>query len=172
MTGVWKTTKRNLTINKVKDDNPMKTTTYNEMVREFVNMADVMNRVSSGRPYDYARNGGSDGQQERVARLPLDAFVTEDAFVLTANVPGVKPEDVEITFDGEELTIRGKFLPQPETGELLKSELFHGAFERRLTFKVPVNPDAIEAAYEHGVLTLRVPKAEVVKPKQIKVQVK
>jgi HSP20 family protein len=172
MTVVSKTTKRTVTNHDKEDDNPMKTTTYNEMVREFVAMADVMNRAASGRPYDYARNGGSDGQQERVARLPLDASATEDAFVLTANVPGVNPEDVEITFDGEELTIRGKFLPQPENGELLKSELFHGSFERKLSFKVPVNPEAIEAAYEHGVLTLRVPKAEVVKPKQIKVQVK
>ena len=87
-------------------------------------------------------------------------------------MPGVKAEDLEIVFEGEELTVRGKFQPVPEEVSFLKQELFHGAFERRLTFNVPVNADAIEAAFENGVLTLRVPKAEVVKPKQIKVQVK
>ena len=79
---------------------------------------------------------------------------------------------VEITFEGEELTIRGSFQPQPENVEYLKRELYHGGFERRLTFNVPVNADAIEATYEMGVLTLRVPKAEAIKPKQIKVQAK
>ena len=49
---------------------------------------------------------------------------------------------------------------------------YHGGFERRVTFNVPVDADAIDATYSNGVLTLRVPKAEAIKPKQIKVQVK
>ena len=79
---------------------------------------------------------------------------------------------LEITFEGEELTIRGAFQPQPEKVEFLKNELYHGRFERKLKFHVAVNADAIEATYERGVLTLRVPKAEAIKPKQIKVQAK
>ena len=71
-----------------------------------------------------------------------------------------------------ELATRGAFQPQPENVEFLRRELYHGAFERRLTFNVPVNADGIEATYEMGVLTLRVPKAEAIKPKQIKVQAK
>jgi HSP20 family protein len=145
--------------------------TYNSLVRDFVNMADAMNRVNPARSYDYANNGGNNGS-ERVARLPLDAYATEEEFVLTANLPGVRPEDVEITFEGEELAIRGKFAAEPENVNFIKRELFHGGFERRLTFNVPVNADAIEAVYEGGVLTLRVPKAEAIKPKQIKVQAK
>ena len=54
----------------------------------------------------------------------------------------------------------------------VKSELFHGEFERRLSFNVPVDVDGIEALFENGVLTLTVPKAEEIRPKQIKVQVK
>ena len=158
----------------------MMTRNYNSLVREFASVADAMNRAFDARPYDYARNGGStnggtasaNGEAQRVARLPLDAYATEDAFVLTAHLPGVDPDAVEITFEGEELTIRGSFGPQPENVEFLKRELYHGAFERRLTFNVPVNADAIEATYEMGVLTLRVPKAEAIKPKQIKVQAK
>jgi HSP20 family protein len=156
----------------------MRTRNYNDFVREFVTVADAMNRVLDTRPYDYARNGGSSEagntpvEAQRVSRLPLDAYASEDAFVLSAYLPGVNPENVEITFEGEELTIRGQFQPLPENVELLKRELYHGAFERRLTFNVPVNADAIEATYEMGVLTLRVPKAEAIKPKQIKVQAK
>mgnify|MGYP003383288395 CR=1 FL=1 len=148
---------------------------YNQMVRDFVEMADAVNRRMNATAYDYARNGGHAGESApapRTLRLPLDAYVTEEAFVLSAYVPGVNPEAVEITFEGEELTVRGQFAAQPEATAFLKQELYHGAFERRVTFNVPVNADAIEAAYSNGVLTLRVPKAEVVKPKQIRVQVK
>jgi HSP20 family protein len=164
----------------------MRTRNYNDFVREFVTVADAMNRVFDSRPYDYARNGGSTANStagtteagsstanvQRVSRLPIDAYATEDAFVLSAYLPGVNPDDVEIVFEGEELTIRGAFQPQPENVEFLKRELYHGGFERRLTFNVPVNADGIEATYELGVLTLRVPKAEAIKPKQIKVQAK
>lgn len=150
----------------------MRTNSYNQMVRDFVNMTDAMNRAASGRTYDYARNGGHNGEATRVARLPIDAYNTNEAFVLNAYVPGVNPEDVEITFEGEELTIRGTFQAQPEEVNFIKRELYHGAFERKLNFNVPVNADAIEATYSNGVLSLRVPKAEEIKPKQIKVQVK
>ena len=150
----------------------MRTNSYNQMVRDFVNMTDAMNRAASGRTYDYARNGGHNGEATRVARLPIDAYSTDEAFVLTAYVPGVNPEDVEITFEGEELTIRGTFQALPEEVNFIKRELYHGAFERKLNFNVPVNADAIEATYSNGVLSLRVPKAEEIKPKQIKVQVK
>ena len=150
----------------------MRTNSYNQMVRDFVNMTDAMNRTVAGRPYDYARNGGLNGEATRVARLPIDAYSTDDAFVLTAYVPGVNPEDVEITFEGEELTIRGSFQALPEEVNFIKRELYHGSFERKLNFNVPVNADAIEATYSNGVLSLRVPKAEEIKPKQIKVQVK
>lgn len=150
----------------------MRTNSYNQMVREFVNMTDAMNRSVSSRTYDYARNGGHNGELTRVARLPIDAYSTDEAFVLTAYVPGVSPEDVEITFEGEELTIRGAFQAQTEEVNFIKRELFHGSFERKVNFNVPVNADAIEATYSNGVLSLRVPKAEEIKPKQIKVQVK
>ncbi len=156
----------------------MRTNTYNQMIRDFVEMTDSMNRRLSTTPYDYARNGGhndaANGAQSavRTMRLPIDAYNTEEAFVLNAYVPGVNPEDVEITFEGEELTIRGKFEPVTEGVEFIKRELYHGGFERRITFNVPVNVEAIEATYRNGVLTLSVPKAEAIKPKQIKVQVK
>ena len=157
----------------------MRTNTYNTVTRDFATLANAMNRVFDGNfgPYNYARNGGyagdtQNGETAPTLRLPVDVWTGDEAYTITAYLPGVKPEEVEITFEGEELTIRGQF-PKPSEGtQFIKSELFHGAFERRLGFNVPVNADAIEATNENGLLTLRVPKAEVVKPKQIKVLVK
>lgn len=150
---------------------------YNTVLRDFAAVANAMNCAfaPNANSYDYARNGGStsatnDEKGASKSRLPLDVVATEDAFIITAYVPGINPENVEITFEGEDLTIRGEF-PALE-GESIKRELFRGAFERRLTFNVPVNADEIEASHEQGVLTLRVPKAEVVRPKQIKVVAK
>jgi len=151
------------------------------MVRDFVAWADAMNRVFGATPYDYATNGGANGQSNgqsvipQTMRLPLDVWATPEAFQVTAYVPGINPEEVEITVEGDELTIRGT-LPADEEAEegagYLKRELYHGSFERRLTFNVPVNVDGIEAHFSNGLLTLTIPKAEAVRPKQIKVQAK
>jgi HSP20 family protein len=143
--------------------------------REFFGVADAINRLREGdvRPYDYVRSGGSGEQSsERVVRLPIDAWSSDDAFTLTAYLPGVDIEQVEVLFENDELAIRGSFAPVQDGVDFIKRELFHGAFERRVAFNVPVDADRIEAGFEHGVLTLRVPKAESVKPKQIKVVAK
>ncbi len=158
----------------------MRTTTFNNAMRDFATITDAMNRTfgQNVAAYDFARNGGYQSKngetQSAKLRLPVDVWAKDDAFVITAYVPGVNPENVDITVEGEELTIRGEFpTPAQEEGtEFLKRELYRGTFERRMTFNVPVNVEAIEATYENGLLTLRVPKAEAVRPKQIKVVVK
>ncbi len=152
----------------------MTTKTYNTTLRDFVNFANAMNRMFDT-PYDYARNGGSTNSNRENAdamRLPIDVWAADESYTITAYLPGVKPEDVSITFEGEELTIRGAFPKPSENTQFIKQELYHGNFERRLNFNVPINADAIEATYENGLLTLVVPKAEAVKPKQIKVVAK
>ncbi len=156
----------------------MRTNTYNTMMRDFATLADAMNRNFVG--YDFVRNGGradgsngtTTGETTAPTRLPVDVWAGDEAYTITTYLPGVKPEEVEITFEGEELTIRGQFPAVAEETKFIKRELFHGAFERRLGFNVPVNADAIEASNENGLLTLIVPKAEAVKPKQIKVVAK
>ena len=151
----------------------------NSMARDWAAWNNLMNRWfdRGWTSYDYAGNGGqtgsaaeSNGHEEspRAMRLPLDVWATPESFKIAAYVPGVNPEDVEITFEGDELTIRGELPAAEESGEALRSELYHGRFERRLTF----NADGIEAHFSNGLLTLVVPKAEAVRPKQIKVQVK
>lgn len=148
----------------------MNTRTYNTLLRNFANTGARM-----AVQYDYARNGGSASNGKPVdftASLPLDIWADENAFVIQAYLPGVKAEDVEITMEGEELTIRGQFPQAQENVKFTKRELFHGAFARRLNVSVPVDAEGITAAYENGVLTLTLPKAEEAKPKQIKVMAK
>ena len=147
--------------------------TYNNIMRDFVNMADAMNRARNAQAYDYAHNGGHDGEtRERTLRLPLDVWATESAFTIKAYLPGLNADDVEITFEGEELTIKGRYPAGEEGVDYVKRELFAGHFARSLTFNVPVDVDNIEATFANGVLILNVPKAQEVLPKRIKVQAK
>ena len=144
---------------------------YNRAVRDFATIANTFNRISEGHNYDYAAAGGNAGEKpERTLRLPLDVWTKDDTFVIQAYLPGVNADDVKITFEGEDLTISGDFPTCEEETEYVKRELFHGAFERTLTFNVPVEVDSIEAVFENGLLTLNVPKAEVARPKEIKIQ--
>ncbi|MBN1450158.1 MAG: Hsp20/alpha crystallin family protein [Anaerolineales bacterium] len=107
-----------------------------------------------------------------VLRLPLDAYATDTELVITASVPGLKPEDVEITLEGDTLTIKGEFKQPLENVQYLMNERLSGSFVRTLTINIPVQADKAEARFEDGVLTLILPKAEEVRPKVIKVQTK
>ncbi len=149
----------------------MRVRTYNNLMRDFVNFADAMNRRNLA-AYDYAAGGGA-GEPEsysQALQLPLDVWAGDEAFKVAAYVPGVNPDDVEITMEGDELTIRGTLPAVEEGATFVKRELYHGSFERKLTFNVPVNVDGIEAHFSNGLLTLTVPKAEAIRPKQIKIQ--
>ena len=102
-------------------------------------------------------------------RLPVDAYVTQDSIVVVANVPGVKPEDVEIVLEGDTLTIRGEIKPSQESKNYLLRERASGRFERVLTINTPIEVGKVEATFEDGIVRIVLPKAEAVKPKQIKV---
>jgi HSP20 family protein len=106
---------------------------------------------------------------ERVYRLPVDAYATDDSVVLTASVAGLSSDNFEITVDDDELIIRGEVKSTEEGFEYLLRERFHGKFERRLRINVPVNVSAAEATYDHGVLRIVLPKAEEAKPRRITV---
>lgn len=110
-------------------------------------------------------------ETERVYRLPVDAYTTEESIVLTASVPGMKADALNITLDGDTLTIRGELNDLAEAASYVLRERFHGKFERRLTINVPVDIDAAQASVENGVLTLVLPKAETARPHRIAVKV-
>ena len=106
------------------------------------------------------------------AALPLDVYQTANEVVVKASLPGFKPEEVDISVMGDTLTIRGEHKEEKETKEedYWLQERHYGSFSRSVTIPVEVKSEKAEASFEDGVLTLTLPKAEAVKPKQIKVK--
>jgi len=103
--------------------------------------------------------------------LPLDVTTSADELVVEAALPGIKPEDVEITVENGTLTIAGKTADErpAEDGSYLVQEIRRGSFSRSVTLPNGLEPDKATATFEHGVLTLRIPKAEQLKPRQIRI---
>lgn len=103
--------------------------------------------------------------------VPLDVHQDDDAVTVVAHLPGVKPEEVDITVEGETLTISGDTTEKTseEKGQVLLQEIRRGQFVRTLTLPVGLEADKATATFEDGVLTLRIPKAEATKPRQIKI---
>ena len=106
--------------------------------------------------------------------LPVDVIEGKDNVVVKASVPGLKPEDIDVSITGDTLTIKGetKSEEKVEQGSYIRQERRYGKFERSLQLPSLVVADKADAKFEHGVLTLTLPKAEEVKPKTIKVKTK
>ena len=102
----------------------------------------------------------------------LDIDENEDAWVVTAELPGIDPNAVEITLDGRELTIRGEKVAEKKDEKVGRryAERRYGAFERRFTLPDHIDTEAIEASMVDGVLELKLPKKAEVAPKKITVK--
>ncbi|MBI5053734.1 MAG: Hsp20/alpha crystallin family protein, partial [Chloroflexi bacterium] len=105
-------------------------------------------------------------------RLTVDAYTTQNEIVVQAALPGVKPEEVEITVENDTLKISAELPKRLEDVDYAFVERPHGRFSRTLMLNVPVEADKAEAHFDNGLLTLTLPKAESVKPKMIKVKAK
>jgi len=110
--------------------------------------------------------------EERVMRLPLDAYTTDEELVITAAVPGLNPDDVEIVMEDDVLTIKGELRAPLENVTYLFQERPYGRFSRSVTVNVPVDAGQAEAKFDKGVLTVILPKLERVRPKVIEVKAK
>jgi HSP20 family protein len=104
--------------------------------------------------------------------LPLDVVENDDSFVVRASVPGIDPDDIEITFTDNVLTINGTTQVEEETEKprYHMRERRYGSFSRSITLGTRVEGDDIEARYNNGVLELTLPKAEEVKAKRIEIK--
>jgi len=102
--------------------------------------------------------------------VPVDVYATKEEVVVDAVLPGVKPDEVEITVEGNTLTLSGDTSSMiPGREGLLLQEIRRGRFIRTLTLPAGVEADKATATFEDGILTLRIPKAEQVRPRQIKI---
>ncbi len=133
--------------------------------REMVSMRRAMDRL--------IENTFSDDMGQATAEwgLPLDVVEDEDFFLVKASLPGIKPENVEVTFNKGMLSIRGEVKDESETtkGQYHLRERRFGAFSRTISLPSSVKADDIQASYEDGVLLLKMPKSEEVKPKRIQI---
>jgi len=137
-------------------------------VREMMGMRDFM-----GRAFDdfFSRAPGS---YEGYGVINLDMVQTDDDVIVKASVPGVKPEEINISVTGDTLTIRGEVKEDEE----IKNANYHiremrfGSFARSVLLPSQVIADKAKAEFENGILKLTLPKAEEVKPKTITVKAK
>ncbi|HEU5347790.1 MAG TPA: Hsp20/alpha crystallin family protein [Ktedonobacterales bacterium] len=102
---------------------------------------------------------------------PLDVIEKDNTYEIHASLPGIKPEDVHVTVEGDRLTIRGETTAEQERAEenWILRERRSGSFYRALTLPTSLDADRATAHFENGVLTLSIPKAETAKAKQIPV---
>jgi len=109
-----------------------------------------------------------------VEALAVDVYETDEDIVVKSAIPGIKPEDLNISVTGDTLTIRGESKAEEEVKEenYIRRECRYGSFCRSLTIPTTIVADETKAEFENGVLTLTLPKAEEVKPKAIKVKAK
>ncbi len=108
--------------------------------------------------------------------FPVDIYESEDKkqYVIEAALPGIKPEEMQITAEGDTLTIhvQKKHEEKTEKGNYMRRERYEGEMTR--TFSLPniVDAENVQATFEHGILKLYIPKTETAMPKQIPVRVK
>ena len=107
--------------------------------------------------------------EERTIRLPLDGYVTAEEIVIRAAVPGLGPEDVEVTVQGNTLTIEGRFPAPLPSVDYLFQERVSGPFRRQVTINVAVRADQAEARFDKGILTVILPKRGDAHPKAVDV---
>ena len=134
---------------------------------ELLTLRQAMDRLFDDtvfRPFTSLGNG-------ELSRLPLNVRTTPDALLVEADLPGMRPEDVEITLENNTLTIRAEDRTErtEEQGDWLVREISRGSVMRTVTLPTGLEADRADATFEHGVLTLRVPRAERVKPRRIEI---
>jgi HSP20 family protein len=151
------------------EDIRMRTTlTQFQPFRRVFTLQDQINRH-----FDGAFERSSDETNLTLWTPAVDIVETEHNLVVKADLPDIKPQELDIRVENNILTIRGerKFEKKENESDYLRVERCYGAFSRSFSLANTVNAEAIQADYKNGVLTLNIPKREEAKPKQIKVRV-
>lgn len=135
--------------------------------REMTSLRNAMNQLMESA--FVSPTGVSGGE---TMSMPIDLSETDSEYTVHASLPGFKPEDVKISVQNGVLTIEAerKYDRQPKEGERnIFSEHRYGKVSRSFSFTTPVDADHAQAHFEHGVLTLTLPKTEAARPKQIRI---
>jgi len=136
-------------------------------LREMLGMRNAIDRMFSN-----ALSGVADWEPTVEWGLALDVAETEDEYVVKASIPGIDPDELDITFTDNTLTIRGETKDEKdvEDAKYYVRERRYGSFARSISIPSTINADKIQAEYDKGIVTLHLPKAEEAKPKRIEVK--
>ena len=120
---------------------------------------------------DFLREPWPSGMTERMWAPPVDVYETKDEVVVSAELPGFNEKDIRLSITGDLLTIQGERQWSDEAREAdhYRQERRLGKFERTLSLPIPVETGQVKATYRDGVLTVKLPKSESGKPKEIKI---
>jgi HSP20 family protein len=141
-----------------------------EPVRELSSIQSEMNRLFNTL-FD-SPSTGSNGISAHRRWLPaMDLLETKDEFVLRADLPGLSEDDVNIEFEDNVLTVHGERKAEHEERKegYYRVERSSGSFSRSLTLPEGVDPDAVKATFDRGVLEVRIPKPEQHKPRKVSI---
>ena len=131
-------------------------------------MANVLEKTGG----EVARTGNGESRDTGpIFRPATDIFEKDDVVTVVIDMPGVRPDSVDVSVENRSLTVSGRFdSPDPEGYRRIHAEYVPGTFERAFGLPDTIDADAIDASHRDGVLTLTLKKSEAAKPKQIKVQ--
>jgi HSP20 family protein len=136
--------------------------------RELSSIQNELNRL-------FGRTFGSESTEEvrSAAWVPaVDVAETDERFVITAELPGVKPDDVDISVENSILTVQGerRFYEETKEEDYHRIERRFGSFARSVTLPSTADPEGIQASFDAGVLRIEVPKKEEAKPRKIQIK--
>jgi HSP20 family protein len=137
--------------------------------RSFGDLRAEMNRMFGS---VFGPGGGGSSTGPAVWAPVVDMYATKDDLIVTTELPGVPDKEVEVSVTGDVLSIRGQRLNADEAKDAhyYWGERWFGPFERHIGLPFPVNAAAVKASFKDGVLTVTLPKADEVRPKQIKIE--
>jgi len=145
------------------------------MLRRFAPSNDLLGVHRLNALLDDAFSGWPGNGVATSAWVPaVDVFEDKESLKIVAELPGLKPEDVKITMENNTLTLRGekKQVAEEKTERVHRYERSYGSFERSFSLPNTVDAEKVAAAFENGVLTVTLPKAEKAKPREIAVAAK
>ena len=104
--------------------------------------------------------------------FPVDIYEAEDSVVVKASLPGIKPDEVDLSITGTTLTLRSetKQTDEAKAEDYYRRERHYGAYARSVTLPKDLKSDEADATFDSGVLTIRIPKVEETRPKSIKIK--
>jgi HSP20 family protein len=143
-----------------------------ERLDPFRDLLEMQSEMSRAMDQYYGRQTRP-GAVDRVWAPAIDIYETKDDLVVSAELPGVKEKDIKLSIVGDMLSLRGERMAdqQVRDEQYHRIERWSGGFERHIQLPIPVQADRVRASYRDGVLEIRLPKVEAIKPREIKIEV-